>query len=551
MFFTRKRFFVPPTISYNGISIPIKTSHKFLGLVLDSPTLTWKHHLEKVKRSCASRLNLLKVLGNSKWGCSRRALTKFYTACIRSVIDYGYPIYGSISPSNYSKLQVIQSSAIRIILGAWKNSPIADMHCELAMPMLSVHHKDVLLSHLWKLQDSPFSNPVFNKISSMYAQGVSMYAFLTYKHKVPFIKRSQDIARTLGLECSVFSPQEVVSPMAPWLKTSGRISLDILDQIGNMQSAQVRLTSFLLTLAVNYPNYMFLYTDGSKSAMEGIVTVGSAIYIPDLPLTLKWKLNPNHSVIASELFAILQALRWIIAHVTPHSNSVICSDSLSSLQLIQQSSPGSYKGLVHKIHESMMSAENSGKVIKLQWTPAHCGVMGNEKADEAAKNTANLPETPLLLDKAERRSLHRAALHSDAVRSWNFIAPHSRLGAIKDKFEKWPWAERNSRREETLLSNFRLGNPPLNRYLHQSRISPIQYCYACPGIVEDSEHFFFNCRLYRMQRIILFRSLQGINIRNPTLKILLGGGGFSPHKNKEILDLTIAYCRNTRRFKYL
>ena len=87
MFFTRKRFFVPPTISYNGISIPIKTSHKFLGLVLDSPTLTWRHHLEKVKRSCASRLNLLKVLGNSKWGCSRRALTKFlycmYQKCNR------------------------------------------------------------------------------------------------------------------------------------------------------------------------------------------------------------------------------------------------------------------------------------------------------------------------------------------------------------------------------------------------------------------------------------------------------------------------------------
>ena len=140
-----------------------------------------------------------------------------------------------------------------------------------------------------------------------------------------------------------------------------------------------------MTLAYNYSDFAFIYTDGSKSKMENITNVGSAVHIPDVELTLKWKLNANHSVIASELFAILQALRWIIRHAQARSKYVICSDSLSGLQLVSQIKPATYKDLIYKIHYCLEQIRTSNITIRLQWTPAHCGIAGNEEADDAAK----------------------------------------------------------------------------------------------------------------------------------------------------------------------
>ena len=95
MYFGRKKFSRLPQVLYGDEEIPIKKKKLFLGLLLDSPTLTWEPHVNLVRQKCAKRLNLLKVVGNSKFGCSRRVLMRFYTACIRSVIGYGFPIYGS------------------------------------------------------------------------------------------------------------------------------------------------------------------------------------------------------------------------------------------------------------------------------------------------------------------------------------------------------------------------------------------------------------------------------------------------------------------------
>ena len=171
--------------------------------------------------------------------------------------------------------------------------------------------------------------------------------------------------------------------------------------------------------------------------------------------------------------------------------------------------------------------------------------------DEAAKTTSSLPISHFILDSSEKSSIHRSALIDGVKNSWSNRAAGQRIGQIKRDFVRWEWAERPSRREETLLSNFRLGNPPLNKYLHRIKQSQSPHCPWCPGIVEDSEHFLLRCRMYRTQRASLHNHLIKLNIRNPTLAILLGGGGFSPHKNKLILDLTCEFCRKSNRFKYI
>ena len=288
-----------------------------------------------------------------------------------------------------------------------------------------------------------------------------------------------------------------------------------------------------------------------KGTFRLLYYVGAALYIPDINFSLNWNLNPDHSVISAELFAIKQALLWIVTHASHSEKYVICSDSRSGLQLLAQRRPSSYKDIVFTIHSILLRIIDKGIITKFQWTPAHCGINGNEQADQAAKNTRHLAPTVLSLDKCEKTSIHKRVLLNLIQQSWEANAPRTRIGAIKPSFEAWPWAERTNRHEETLLSNFRLGNPPLNKYLHKVKISNTPNCNWCPNTPEDSNHFFFHCRFYRSQRRALFQKLQLINIRDPTIKILLGGGGFSPTKNKQIIDLVCAFFKATKRFQYL
>ena len=53
-----------------------------------------------------------------------------------------------------------------------------------------------------------------------------------------------------------------------------------------------------------------IYSDGSKRTGNNISTA-SGIYIKEGNILGCWKLNPSHSVIAAELFAIEQALRYV------------------------------------------------------------------------------------------------------------------------------------------------------------------------------------------------------------------------------------------------
>ena len=188
MVFSRKRNGFPPNLTYDNSVIPTEKVHRFLGLHLDSPTLTWSTHIVKLRQTCAKRLNILKIAAHSKFGCSRRVLLKFYISCIRSVMDYGYPIYGSTSPSNYKHLQIIQNSAVRTILGAWRSSPIIDMHAELALPMLVAHHKNVTLAYLWKIQNYPVENPVFIKLADPIPNFIYNHDFLFFLTKFPLLK---------------------------------------------------------------------------------------------------------------------------------------------------------------------------------------------------------------------------------------------------------------------------------------------------------------------------------------------------------------------------
>ena len=78
-------------------------------------------------------------------------LPQFYIAYIRSKINYGSILYGSSHQPSLDKLERIQDSAMRLMLGARKTSPILSLKVESYLPPLKLHRGYLIVKNYLKL----------------------------------------------------------------------------------------------------------------------------------------------------------------------------------------------------------------------------------------------------------------------------------------------------------------------------------------------------------------------------------------------------------------
>ena len=62
------RFIAAPMLNINGNKIEYVQAHKYLGMIIDGPELTWKRHIESLHNKCISKVNCIKVMSSHKWG---------------------------------------------------------------------------------------------------------------------------------------------------------------------------------------------------------------------------------------------------------------------------------------------------------------------------------------------------------------------------------------------------------------------------------------------------------------------------------------------------
>ncbi|RNA18856.1 RNA-directed DNA polymerase from mobile element jockey-like [Brachionus plicatilis] len=75
--------------------------------------LTFTLMVDEIKQRFSSRLNLIKILSNKKWGLNYYTLGNLYKSLLGSIIDYSFPCLNSFSETNIKKIQVLLNSAVR------------------------------------------------------------------------------------------------------------------------------------------------------------------------------------------------------------------------------------------------------------------------------------------------------------------------------------------------------------------------------------------------------------------------------------------------------
>ena len=170
-----------------------------------------------------------------------------------------------------------------------------------------------------------------------------------------------------------------------------------------------------------------VYTDGSKMNEK----VGAAAVInrhfqngETTCRQLSKRLRDNSTIFAAEATAISLALNYY-QHMGPvHHDVVVYSDSMSSLQAIE--GEDTENPFICHIMNLQWSLSDKGTRVCFCWIPSHCGIDGNERVDQLAKETLDQDIDPLAsVHYADMKPLVNSYIQKMVQTKWG-VAVHGR-----------------------------------------------------------------------------------------------------------------------------
>ena len=510
-------------LKIKGCRLPIHTQYKFLGLLLDSK-LTWKAHINHIVNKCKKRLNLLRCVSGTPWGCKYEILMMVYKGLILSILDYGCELYDSACTTLKKKLDSIQYRALKIITGTIHDVSLSAL--QALTGELPLNHRRRFLCDKFKLylMSSNSNHPTREVFSD------DRFTNMEWKEgEGPFKFRS--CIDTVDVECKT----DLLSRLPEWQLIRPRVTFELHEKIvkKEMQNDEMKLIA-LESIHKTWKGYLHIYTDGSK--LEDGRT-GAAFYVCQYKVTKHFRTS-HICIMRAELVAILMALNWMNANIAS-SSVVIFTDSLSALQIIN-----SYFircGIVNEILSMINSLRVKDVFVDFQWIPSHCGIVGNEIVDRAAKNGALKRVVDIKISNTTYEVTATRLIDFKKIwqTEWNDPQNHGRfLHALHNNVTKPIHIKGLSRREDCLIQQLRVGKCRLNFYLFQIQQHDTGLCELC-GEPETVEHFLLQCQKYNVERSLLKRRT---NLKDPNLKNLL-------ISDTSVIHEVLRYIQETKRFK--
>lgn len=478
MLFSRKKHPTKiPTITMKGQSLQQVDHHKFLGLTFDSK-LNWRTHIRLLKIECMNRMNLMKCLSHCSWGAHESSLISIYRGLIRSKLDFGSNVYSSANKRDLRALNVVQNTALRLALGAFRTSPVESLYREANEPPLWLRREQLQATYAAKLSSD--SNNLTHQLVfkpnliSSYNSNSKTPKPLSYK--VLHLQGSEMMANTNQV-------QQTTTP--PWISVLPVTDTSLSKHVRMNTSPAIIKASFHKEIQ-KYNYDLILYTDASKTQ----VGVGSAVIIEDK--IIKFRHPTTASVFSAEIHGIQQAVR--IIETLPGGTFVICSDSLSAVTAVN--TLRTINPLIIEIHKNINKLSQEGKAVILFWVPSHCDITGNEKADRAAREAITEGE---LVDMQLNYDLVQHFKTEFRVK-WqeHWSQQQTKLKAIEPTIH--PVIFKNlSRKQQVILRRLRIGHTKLT-HKHLLDKQPPPNCETCDQQL-TVKHLLTECPAYMPQRI--------------------------------------------------
>lgn len=421
-----------------------------------------------------------------------------------SQLDYGAPIYSQASKSPLQLLNTIQSSSLRIALGAFRTSPTLSLCAEAAEPPLEFRFLILTANFLASLAQYPDLPSYSHALDTCSPYHSSLSSHL---HK-PFILK----------------PLLPIKPSTPpWLISPPNIRLDLAN-IPKTDNSIYR--KHINNIISEFPNSIVCYTDGSKSGSK----TGYAYSIQGS--IVSHRLRNSASIFTAELSAIYSCLTQLTQR-PPNHRYLILSDSLSSLLSLQDTH--SSNPITQRIHILLHTLSSNNSTVLFIWIPGHINHPDHDIVDRAAKDSTTHPKItdPSPTPAYDLKNYYRFQILSSWHDHWS-QQTNNKLRSIKNSPVPWSSANRASRQEEVALARLRIGHTRLTHsYLILRLLGPpsCHYCHFLPLTVDH----FFSCPILQNMR----------NAHSVPSSIS------ALHNNTESITNSIAFLRSTYFFSLL
>jgi ribonuclease HI len=355
-------------ITIRNQPVEIVQAHRILGLIFDSK-LSWKNHLKQVKQKAEKKLSIIKCLAGTTWGADQDVLLTVHRSVVLGTLRYGEQVYGSASDCHLNKLEATHNKGIRAAIGAFCITKTERLLEEAGSPTLAQMRLLSTITTAIHISSNP-KHPLYLATRSKPSQ----YAKKPLPQ--PLIRRTDDFFRQHNIEL-VLVEKIVKNEIPPW---SNNIDQYINTQLMTVREENNHTKQTAFNEVVNH-HHTSIYTDGSKTD----TACGYGVVV-NKETVARRRLHNISSIYTCEIRAIIEATKIQPQYSKP---ATIYSDSLSAITATQNSSTKE-TGAV-KLRNIIYSANGN---LNLCWTPAHCGIGGNEAADLAAGTSLNLELSP-------------------------------------------------------------------------------------------------------------------------------------------------------------
>ena len=280
-------------------------------------------------------------------------------------------------------------------------------------------------------------------------------------------------------------PRETATPpLAPWFRLENITVERAAVEKKKEAYSQDELYDLAMQKIRSVDCAVHIYTNGSTNTnQEG---GGAGVYAEDnegnVMLRKAFPAGALSSSYSAEAVAMLQAVRWI-EEAMPLS-CLICTDSMSLVDAIDKNN---WKDPDECLKQIKTTISRLTTHITLLWIPSHCGIPGNDEADELAKQGSDMPQDNVGVS-------HKSVKAKILARKWEIKHPRAkemygeRRGPKMEVEKVWPRSVRS------LYGRLRTEHSmDLAYYRYKLDKEEDPYCTACGEEYETTRHLLCSC----------------------------------------------------------